>query len=164
MSPPPASDSPSTTSSKHSGGRPECCAASPTTTVARSKALVSRRVPLRAVPIAVRHADSSTASFMQFVILYSGAGRKGDASSTEARMKLETVEFAVTDHVATITLNRPEAMNSFTQRMLDEFGMLWQRVKNDDDIRVVVLRAAGDRAFSTGMDVKQGIDRHPNVW
>jgi enoyl-CoA hydratase/carnithine racemase len=79
-------------------------------------------------------------------------------------MKLETVEFAVTDHVATITLNRPEAMNSFTQRMLDEFGMLWQRVKTDDDIRVVVLRAAGDRAFSTGMDVKQGIDRHPNVW
>src|SRR3954454_16255696 len=101
---------------------------------------------------------------MHFVILYSCAGRIVLSSSTEGGMKLETVEFCVTDHVATITLNRPEAMNSFTQRMLDEFGMLWQRVKTDDDVRVVVLRAAGDRAFSTGMDVKQGIDRHPNVW
>ncbi|MER5436596.1 enoyl-CoA hydratase/isomerase family protein [Streptomyces sp. NPDC002588] len=79
-------------------------------------------------------------------------------------MELETVLFEVTDHVATITLNRPEAMNGFNQRMLEEFTTLWDTVKSDDDIRVVVLRGAGDRAFCTGMDVKQGIDRHPNVW
>lgn len=79
-------------------------------------------------------------------------------------MELETVTFEVTDHVATVTLNRPEAMNGFNQRMLEEFGILWQTVKTDDDVRVVVLRGAGDRAFCTGMDVKEGIDRHPNVW
>ncbi|WP_284742423.1 enoyl-CoA hydratase/isomerase family protein [Amycolatopsis sp. RTGN1] len=79
-------------------------------------------------------------------------------------MEPKTVLFAVTDHVATITLNRPEAMNSFTQAMLDDFAHIWRRVKDDDDIRVVVLRAAGDRAFSTGMDVKEGIDRRSNVW
>ncbi|MFI6402408.1 enoyl-CoA hydratase/isomerase family protein [Streptomyces sp. NPDC050548] len=79
-------------------------------------------------------------------------------------MDLRTVLFEVTDHVATITLNRPQAMNSFNQRMLDEFSAIWDRVKTDDDVRVVVLRGSGERAFSTGMDVKEGIDRHPNVW
>jgi enoyl-CoA hydratase/carnithine racemase len=77
---------------------------------------------------------------------------------------METVLFDVTEHVATITLNRPEAMNSFNQAMLDDFALIWRTVKADDDVRVVVLRAAGERAFSTGMDVKEGIDRHPNVW
>ena len=79
-------------------------------------------------------------------------------------MKLETVLFEVTDHVATITLNRPQAMNGFNQLMLEEFSAIWETVKTDDDVHVVVLRGAGERAFSTGMDVKEGIDRHPNVW
>ncbi|WP_030616829.1 enoyl-CoA hydratase/isomerase family protein [Streptomyces fulvoviolaceus] len=79
-------------------------------------------------------------------------------------MDLETVLFEVTDHVATITLNRPQAMNGFNQRMLEEFSDIWQTVKTDDDVHVVVLRGAGEKAFCTGMDVKEGIDRHPNVW
>lgn len=79
-------------------------------------------------------------------------------------MDLKTVLFEVTDHVATITLNRPQAMNSFNQEMLEEFSAIWDTVKTDDDVHVIVLRGAGERAFSTGMDVKEGIDRHPNVW
>jgi enoyl-CoA hydratase/carnithine racemase len=79
-------------------------------------------------------------------------------------MEPRTVLFEVADHVATITLNRPHAMNGFNQEMLDDFALIWRRVKEDDDIHVVVLRAAGERAFCTGMDVKEGIDRHPNVW
>jgi enoyl-CoA hydratase/carnithine racemase len=77
---------------------------------------------------------------------------------------METVLFDVTRHVATITLNRPEAMNSFNQAMLDDFAGIWRTVKADDDVHVVVLRAAGERAFSTGLDVKEGIDRRSNVW
>ena len=83
-----------------------------------------------------------------------------DASGSE----FQTVLFDVADHVATITLNRPQALNSFNQRMCDEFEALWQRVREDDDIHVVVLRAAGDRAFCTGVDVKEGISRSANVW
>jgi enoyl-CoA hydratase/carnithine racemase len=79
-------------------------------------------------------------------------------------MDLTTVTYTVDDHVATVTLNRPEAMNSFNQAMCDEFSEIWHTVKQDDDVHVVVLRAAGDRAFCTGVDVKQGIDRHPNVF
>ncbi|MET7335410.1 enoyl-CoA hydratase/isomerase family protein [Nonomuraea sp. NPDC005650] len=79
-------------------------------------------------------------------------------------MELKTVLFDVADHVATITLNRPEVMNSFNQAMLDDFEAIWREVKADDDVHVLVLRAAGDRAFCTGVDVKEGIDRHANIW
>jgi enoyl-CoA hydratase/carnithine racemase len=79
-------------------------------------------------------------------------------------MDLTTLIYEVSDHVATVTLNRPEAMNSFNQTMCDEFSLVWKTVREDDDVHVVVLRAAGDRAFCTGVDVKQGIDEHPNMW
>ncbi len=79
-------------------------------------------------------------------------------------MSYHTVLFDVTDHVATITLNRPEVLNSFDQQMLDEFAGIWKRCRLDDDIRVIVLRAAGGRAFSTGVDRKAGRFRHPNPW
>jgi len=68
------------------------------------------------------------------------------------------------DGVATITLNRPDAMNSFNQRMLDEFADVWRTVEEEDDIRAVVLRAAGDRAFCTGIDVKEGLPKPDNIW
>src|ERR1700737_4550928 len=77
---------------------------------------------------------------------------------------LETVEFGVDEHVATITLNRPQVLNAFNQQMLDEFALIWQRCRRDDDIHVMVLRANGDRAFSTGVDRKDGRYRHPNPW
>lgn len=76
----------------------------------------------------------------------------------------KTVVYEVVDHVATVTLDRPDKLNSFNQQMVDDFVDLWRRVRLDDDVRVVVLRAAGDRAFCTGVDVKDGIDRPDNVW
>jgi enoyl-CoA hydratase/carnithine racemase len=79
-------------------------------------------------------------------------------------MDLSTVLYEVDDHIATVTLNRPEAMNSFNQSMLDDFQQIWAEVKIDDEVHVVVLRAAGDRAFCTGVDVKEGIHRESNVW
>jgi enoyl-CoA hydratase/carnithine racemase len=82
---------------------------------------------------------------------------------TPADGHFETVQFGVgADHVATITLNRPEVMNCFNQPMLDEFGEIWRICRSEDDIHAIVLRAAGDRAFSTGVDRKQGRFRHPN--
>ena len=62
MSPPPCSDSPSARSSTSGPGMPDRLSASPTAYLARSNALTSRSVPLRAVPIAVRAAATMTAS------------------------------------------------------------------------------------------------------
>ncbi|HEY1967641.1 MAG TPA: enoyl-CoA hydratase/isomerase family protein [Pseudonocardia sp.] len=76
----------------------------------------------------------------------------------------EGVEFELSEHVATITLNRPEVLNSFDQPMLDAFADIWRRCRTDDEVRAIVLRAAGERAFSTGVDRKAGRFRHPNPW
>jgi E-phenylitaconyl-CoA hydratase len=69
---------------------------------------------------------------------------------------LQTIEFDVSDHVATVALNRPERLNSFTEQMAAELATCWARVRDDDDIRVAVLCANGDRAFCTGIDVSEG--------
>jgi len=79
-------------------------------------------------------------------------------------MDYTAILYEVDDHVATITLNRPEALNSFNQAMCDEFEDVWKTIREDSDIHVVVLRAAGDRAFCTGVDVKEGIRHLDNVF
>lgn len=79
-------------------------------------------------------------------------------------MAYETILWEVADHVGTVTLNRPEKLNAFNQTMCDEFADLWRRVQVDDDVHVVVLRAAGDRAFCTGVDVAEGIDFSDNPY
>ena len=81
----------------------------------------------------------------------------------------DIVSFETTGHVATLTINRPQAMNSFTLAMLDRFQALWKEISEDDSIHAVVLRAAPGRAFSTGLDVKAvaepgGEVMHDNVW
>jgi enoyl-CoA hydratase/carnithine racemase len=73
-----------------------------------------------------------------------------------------TITVEVSEHIATVTLSRPEVLNAFDQTMLDEFAAFWHRCRGDDDIRVVVLQADGERAFSTGVDRKAGRDIHPN--
>ncbi|MDB5969912.1 MAG: enoyl-CoA hydratase [Hydrocarboniphaga sp.] len=62
------------------------------------------------------------------------------------------------DKIATVTINRPKAMNSFNTPMLREFAQLWAALQNDDAVSVIVLRAAEGRAFSTGADVKASGD------
>jgi enoyl-CoA hydratase/carnithine racemase len=59
-----------------------------------------------------------------------------------------------TNHVATITINRPEALNSFSLKMTEEFEWLWRHIRDDESVHAVVLRAAPGRAFSTGLDLK----------
>jgi enoyl-CoA hydratase/carnithine racemase len=68
------------------------------------------------------------------------------------------------DHVATITLNRPDSLNAFNRTMCDEMAEAWRIVKLDDSVHAVVLRAAGDRAFSAGLDIKSPYGQPENVW
>jgi enoyl-CoA hydratase/carnithine racemase len=58
------------------------------------------------------------------------------------------------DRVATITLNRPEALNAFNGTMCEEFERLWSEIANDLEVNAVVLRASPGRAFCPGMDVR----------
>lgn len=68
------------------------------------------------------------------------------------------------NNVCTITINRPERMNTFTPTMMAEFEHAWKRVATEDDIHAVVLRAAPSKAFCTGVDVKIGLEDSENIW
>jgi enoyl-CoA hydratase/carnithine racemase len=69
---------------------------------------------------------------------------------------LTTVIAELKDNVLTITLNRPDRMNAFNDAMRAEFKSLWRFADDEDDVHVMVLRANGDRAFCTGVDVQEG--------
>lgn len=66
--------------------------------------------------------------------------------------------------VATVTLNRPEVLNSFNRTMCEEMRDAWDVIKSDEDINAVVLRAAGERAFSAGLDVTSSYGQPDIVW
>ena len=59
------------------------------------------------------------------------------------------------DGVAVITLNRPEQMNSFTNRMVSEWAWAIEQARDDDNVRAVIVTGSGPRAFCAGMDVRQ---------
>jgi enoyl-CoA hydratase/carnithine racemase len=66
-----------------------------------------------------------------------------------------SVEWERRGPAAWITFNRPEAHNAMTFAMYEELFALCERADADDDVRVVVLRGAGDRAFVAGTDIAQ---------
>jgi enoyl-CoA hydratase/carnithine racemase len=67
--------------------------------------------------------------------------------------ELDGVLFSVSDHIARITLNRPERGNALTAPMMQWFRSVWRRVGEDPDIRCVLITGTGDRHFCTGADL-----------
>ncbi|AMG75764.1 enoyl-CoA hydratase [Sphingopyxis granuli] len=59
------------------------------------------------------------------------------------------------DAVATVTLNRPEAMNALSRALRAEFAAAMRGLAADDGIRAIVLTGAGERAFTAGLDLKE---------
>jgi enoyl-CoA hydratase len=66
-----------------------------------------------------------------------------------------TVRFEKTDALAYVTLNRPEALNAYSVRMRDDLYEVLSAVKLDEEIRVVVLQGAGEKAFCAGADLRE---------
>lgn len=64
------------------------------------------------------------------------------------------VDFSVEDSIALITLNRPERLNAMDAEAYQALSRAWERVRDDTDIRAAVITGAGDRAFTTGADLK----------
>lgn len=71
---------------------------------------------------------------------------------------MSDILFEVADGVATITLNRPDVLNSFTRSMARELCAALDRVKNDDSLRAVVITGAG-RGFCAGQDLAEAMPR-----
>lgn len=67
--------------------------------------------------------------------------------------EFETIAYEESEAgVATVTLNRPERLNAFNAQMQRELHSLWKLLRRHDPVKAVVLTAAGDKAFCTGID------------
>jgi len=69
-------------------------------------------------------------------------------------MEFKYIIYEKNEDVATITLNRPEALNAFSKEVVEEILHALEDVKTDEAVRVVVLTGAGEKAFSAGADIK----------
>jgi crotonobetainyl-CoA hydratase len=67
-----------------------------------------------------------------------------------------SVVFSVKDHVARVTIDRPDVLNAVDRATEAELIRIWEAIERDRDVRVVVLTGAGDRAFCAGADMKDG--------
>ncbi|MGC2174495.1 MAG: enoyl-CoA hydratase/isomerase family protein [Acidimicrobiales bacterium] len=65
-----------------------------------------------------------------------------------------SIDLEVIEHIAVITMNRPEKLNALDADAYDELSSAWIRVRDDDDIRVAIVTGAGSRSFSVGADLK----------
>lgn len=73
-------------------------------------------------------------------------------TASETLTKYNTIEVAIKDRVATLTLNRPDKLNAITGEMLKELVAALEALDADPDAYVIVMRGAG-RAFSAGADL-----------
>src|SRR5581483_7970369 len=72
----------------------------------------------------------------------------------------ETLLYDERDHVARVTLNRPDVHNAFNKQMQAELYDVWRGLRRNDDVRAIVLTGAGDEAFCTGIDRGEAVDSY----
>ena len=70
-------------------------------------------------------------------------------------MAYAEIRYAVAEHIATVTLHRPEKLNAFTHVMRDELVDAFSRADADDEVRAVIVTGAG-RAYCAGADLAAG--------
>lgn len=77
------------------------------------------------------------------------------AEGREGNRMSQLVTVGKTDGIALVTLNRPEAMNALSLALRSELYQAMTALDKDDEVAVVILTGAGDRAFTAGLDLKE---------
>jgi len=67
----------------------------------------------------------------------------------------ETIIYEKIDSIAYVTLNRPQVLNAYNIKMRDELFQVLGAIKTDPEIRVGIIKGAGDRAFCAGADLSE---------
>ncbi len=68
-------------------------------------------------------------------------------------MDYKNLLFEIEDGIAIITINRPEKLNALNNEVMDELKAVFERVKDDDEVRAVILTGSGQKAFVAGADI-----------
>jgi enoyl-CoA hydratase/carnithine racemase len=79
---------------------------------------------------------------------------RAGAAAEILKMSEESILFEKSGHVATLTINRPYALNAMDTEAHERLSSYLDRCNSDEDIRVIVLTGTGERAFSVGRDLK----------
>ena len=85
-----------------------------------------------------------------------------DAEGRQGETMADYILYEAADRVATITLNRPERRNAQDQQFLEELNAAWERAADDDEVRVILLRANGPH-FSAGHDISPDAVKTPEL-
>ena len=70
-------------------------------------------------------------------------------------MSYTTIAYELADSIATVTLNRPDVLNAMNDVMRGELLRVFTGIATDEAVQVVVIRGAGERAFSAGADIRE---------
>ncbi len=68
-------------------------------------------------------------------------------------MSYETILYAKDGAIATVTINRPKALNALNPQVVAELGQVFAEIAADAEVKVVLLTGAGDKAFVAGADI-----------
>src|ERR1041384_3568265 len=83
-----------------------------------------------------------------------GAGRSDAGARDRGRMM--PILYELKDHVARVTIDRPDVLNAIDAASERELQKIWAEIEDNRDVRCVVLTGSGERAFSTGADMQGG--------
>jgi enoyl-CoA hydratase len=76
-------------------------------------------------------------------------------------MAYENLLYEKKDKIGTITFNRPKVLNALNRKTVEELGDLLARVNDDEEVRVLIVTGAGEKAFVAGADINELAQRTP---
>jgi len=74
----------------------------------------------------------------------------------------KTLIYEKKENIGLLTINRPEKLNAISNELISELKNLLDKIENDEELRVLMVTGAGDKAFVAGADIKELVDRDAN--
>jgi enoyl-CoA hydratase len=71
----------------------------------------------------------------------------------------KTLTYEKKENIGFLTINRPEKLNAISNELISELKKLLDEIENDEEMRVLIITGAGDKAFVAGADIKELVDR-----
>src|SRR6201746_2559912 len=78
--------------------------------------------------------------------------------TTSQAIIAETLLCEIEDRIATITLNRPQVLNALNAQVFEDLKDLFTKLAKEDEVRVILVTGAGEKAFAAGADINELID------
>ena len=75
----------------------------------------------------------------------------------------KTLIYEKKENIGLLTINRPDKLNAISNELISELSQLLGEIENDEELRVLIITGAGDKAFVAGADIKELVDRDAKI-